>query len=294
MTTGAAVLVLFGTLGNQALGGQHETRDARRVLKRGPNDLHRIDDAHLEQVTVGVARRVVAEVVFALSDLVDDDRPFEARVLRNHSNRLFEGATNDLDAGLLLLGDLQTIESGLAAQQRYATTGDDPFFDRRTRRVQRVFDASLLLLHLGLRRRTNLDDGNAADELGKALLELLAVVVTGRRFDLFADLFDSALDLGLVTRSVDDGRVVLVERDSLGAPEVGDRDVLELEAELFRDDLTASEHRDVLEHLLAAIPEARRLGGGAVQRTAELVDDERRQSLALDVLGDDEQRLLAA
>jgi hypothetical protein len=43
--------------------------------------------------------------------------------------------------------------------------------------VQRVLDAGLLLLHLGLGGRADLDDRDAADELGEALLELLAVVV---------------------------------------------------------------------------------------------------------------------
>ena len=102
------------------------------------------------------------------------------------------------------------------------------------------------------------------------------------------------LILALSPGAVDDRRVVLVERDALGAAEVADRDVLELEPELLGDDLTAGEHGDVLEHLLAAVAEARRLGGGAVERATELVDDERREGLALDVLGDDEERLLAA
>ena len=49
-----------------------------------------------------------------------------------------------------------------------------------------------------------------------------------------------------------------------------------------------------LQHLLAAIAEARRLDGGAVERAAELVDDERGERLAFDVLGDDDERLLLA
>ena len=39
-------------------------------------------------------------------------------------------------------------------------------------------------------------------------------------------------------------------------------------------------------------PKPGRLDGGAVERAAELVDDERGERLALDVLGDDEERLL--
>ena len=57
------------------------------------------------------------------------------------------------------------------------------------------------------------------------------------------------------------------------------------------DDLATGEDRDVLQHGLAAVTEARSLDGDDVERAADLVDDERRQGLALDVLGDDEQRL---
>src|SRR6185436_19463820 len=103
--------------------------------------------------------------------------------------------------------------------ERHAAAGDDALFDRRTRRVERVFDARLLLLHLGLGRSADLDDRDAADELREALLELLAIVVRRRRLDLRADLLDAALDLVLVARAVDDGGVVLVERDALRAAE---------------------------------------------------------------------------
>ena len=51
------------------------------------------------------------------------------------------------------------------------------------------------------------------------------------------------------------------------------------------------QHRDVLEHRLAPISETRRLDRRHLEAAAQLVDDERRQRLALDVFGDDEQRL---
>ena len=71
-------------------------------------------------------------------------------------------------------------------------------------------------------------------------------------------------------------------------------DLLELDAELLGDDLAAGEDGDVLQHLLAAIAEAGRLHRADVERAAELVHDERRERLALDVLGDDEERLARA
>ena len=94
-----------------------------------------------------------------------------------------------------------------------------------------------------------------------------------------------------VTGAVDDRRGVLRDDDATGAAELRELRVLELEAHLLGDDLAAGEDRDVLEHALAAVAEARRLDGDAGERAAQLVHDERREGLALDVLGDDQQRL---
>ena len=58
-----------------------------------------------------------------------------------------------------------------------------------------------------------------------------------------------------------------------------------------RDGLAAGQNGDVLEHFLAAIAKARSLYRNALQGAAELVHDERRERFALDVLGDDQQRL---
>ena len=91
--------------------------------------------------------------------------------------------------------------------------------------------------------------------------------------------------------AVDDRGVLLVDADPLGAAEHVERDVLELDAEVFGDHLAAGEDGDVFEHRLAAIAEARRLDGRDLEAAAQLVDDERGQRLAFDVLGDDEQRL---
>ena len=83
--------------------------------------------------------------------------------------------------------------------------------------------------------------------------------------------------------------VVLVHHDPLGAAEIVERGVLQLEADLLRDHLAAGEHRDVAEHLLAAVTEARRLDGGDLQGAPELVHHQRGERLALDVLRDDQE-----
>ena len=71
----------------------------------------------------------------------------------------------------------------------------------------------------------------------------------------------------------------------LGVAQVLDLHVLELDAEVFGDGLAAGQDRDVFEHGLAAIAEARCLHRGALQRAAQLVHHQRRQGFALNVLG---------
>ena len=60
------------------------------------------------------------------------------------------------------------------------------------------------------------------------------------------------------------------------APQVGERHLLEIDAQFFHDRLPAGEDRDVLEHRLAPIAEARGLHRGDLQHAAELVHHQRR------------------
>ena len=76
----------------------------------------------------------------------------------------------------------------------------------------------------------------------------------------------------------------------LAWPEVVELHRLEPDAEILGHRLAAGQDGDVLEHRLAAIAEAGRLDRRDLERAAQLVDDERRQRVALEVLGDDQQR----
>src|SRR5690606_18590253 len=86
--------------------------------------------------------------------------------------------------------------------------------------------------------------------------------------------------------------VVLVDLDGLGLAEIRDSDVLELEAEFLADHLAAGQDSDVLEHFLAAVAKAGSLDSCTRQGAAELVHYERSERFAVDVLSDDEERLL--
>src|SRR5690606_22523766 len=250
------------------------------------------DDAHLEHVAVGLVRGVEAERALAFLDLREHDRGLAAAVAHDLAQRLLHRAKQDPRAGLLILVvELQRLDGLLRAQQRDPAARHDAFLDGRAGRVQRVLDARLLLLHLDLGGRADLDHGDAARELRDALLELLAVVVGRRLLDLLLQLLDPALDRGLLAAAVDDRRVLLRDANALRGAEVVELHLLEREAHFLGDHLAAREDRDVLQHRLAAVAEARRLRRSDLQDAAQVIDDERRERLALDVLGDDHQRL---
>src|SRR5262249_56499777 len=131
--------------------------------------------------------------------------------------RLFDRAAHDADADLFIgLEASHVIERFLRANERDTATRDDAFLDCRTRGVQRVLNARLLLFHLGLGRCADVDDGHTAREFREALLKFLFVVIAGRLFYLTTDLRDPALDVGVLARAFDDGGVFFVDGHALG------------------------------------------------------------------------------
>ena len=146
------------------------------------------------------------------------------------------------------------------------------------------------LLELNLGSCANLDDCNAAGELSKTLLELLAVKVRGGVLNLSLDLGDTVIDCVLGASATNDGCGLLGNLDGLSATEHLCADLVEVDAELLDDCLAAGENSDVLEHALTTVAVCRSLDCTDVQNAAELIEDEGGQSLAVDVLSHDEQR----
>src|SRR6267378_3626530 len=285
--------VLLRQFGHHGFGGDQQSRNRGCVLDRRPHDLGRVDDALGDQVDVFARLRVEAVgVLILLEDLADDDRAVLARVDRDLARRPGERLADDLDAGLLVVvRGLDALELLGGTEQGDAAARHDAFFNRRTGRMHRVVNAILALLDFDLGRAADADHRDAACELGQTLLQLLTVVVRGGLLDLRLDLVDARLDVGLLVGAVDDGGVLLVDHHLLGATEHGERDVLHLDAEIFRDRLTAGQNCDVLQHGLAAIAEARCLDGGNLEAATQAVDDEGGESFAFDVFGDDDERL---
>ena len=239
-----------------------------------------------------MVRRVVAEVALVVLDLGQDHRGLVAGIRHDRTQRGFHRAQGHRDAVVLVFVVAFQVLDGLnATHQRHAAAGNHTFFHRRAGRMQCVLDACLLLLHLDFGASTDLDHGHAAGELGNALLQFFTVVVGGRFLDLHADLLDARFDVLLVARTVDDRGVVLVHGHALGRAQVLERGVLELESHFLAHHGAAGQDREILQHGLAAVAEARRLARCHLDDAAHVVHDQRRQRLTFHVLGNHYQRL---
>src|SRR5271166_3017930 len=284
--------LLLRNLGDHGFRRQHQRRDRRRILQRRPSHLRRIDHARFHQVFKLHRSSVEAVVrVVVATNLLDDDGAFVTGIADNLANRLFAGARDDVDANLLVAFALQVLQHQRRTQQRHAAAGNDAFLNRRARGMQSILDTGLLLFHLGLGGRADFDHRDAAGELRQTFLELLAIIVAGGLLDLGAELFDAALDGGFLAGAFDEGGVVLVHHDALGAPEVFQTDAFQLNAGLFHDGLAASQDGDVFEHRFTAIAEARSLYGAGVQRATQLIHNEGGERFAFHFLSDDQERL---
>src|SRR6266849_78785 len=286
-------LLLLRNVGDERLGGQQHRGDTGRVLQRGTGDLGRVDDSGLDHVRVVALVGVEALALRQVPDLLYHDRAFPAGVVDDLAQRLLERAADQRDASRLIALELEVVERLLGVHQDGATAGHDALLDRGTGGRHGVLHPVLLLLEFGLGCGANLDDGDTAGQLGQALLELLLVPVRGGLLDLSLDLVDAPLDLLRLPGTFDDRRVVLGDGHTAGLAQLIELHRVELEPELLRDHLAARQGSEVFQHRLAAITEPRRLDGDGGEGTAELVDDQGGLRLALDVLGDDQQRLAA-
>ncbi len=93
----------------------------------------------------------------------------------------------------------------------------------------------------------------------------------------------------LIAFTVNDGRVFLLNLNALCVAELLDGSILELKTKIRGDNLAAGQDCDILQHCLSTIAVAGSLNSNNVKGSAQLVDDQGGQSLALYVLCNDEE-----
>ena len=293
---GSSRRVLVHFIDDHDFSGRHEAGNRRGVSEGSADDLGGVKNAVGGHIHVLADERVVANVsVGLLEELADDDSARDARVvcdcLARHPNRLFDDLSADLvvNVGGVVLDGAKVLGG---VEKRRSAAGDDTLLDSRASSVEGIRDAIFLLADFDLAGTADLDDGDAARELGEALLELLLLVLAGGVLDRRLEEADALGDGLCGAFAVKNDSVVLRYGDLLGNAEHVDSHILEREPDVLADDLSAGHDGEVLHVGLAVVAKARRLDGDDLEACAQLVDNESRERLALDVLSDDHEGLL--
>jgi hypothetical protein len=127
-------------------------------------------------------------------------------------------------------------------------------------------------------------------QLRQPLLQFLAVVVAGRVLNCRADLMDARVYIRLVAGATDNRGCLTGADHPVRSSELVEPDLFEIDAEFLGDQLSAGQHRDVLQHGAAAVAKARRLDRQHPHAAAQLVDHEGGQGFIGHVLGDHQDR----
>ena len=170
-----------------------------------------------------------------------------------------------------------------------AAACNDTLFNCRLSSIESILDTELLLLHLNLGSRTNLDNGNTACKLCKALGKLFLVKLRGCGFKSNLDLCNALGNSNLVTVAANDNGVFLANLNLSCATKLTESGVLKIKTKIAGNNLTACKGCDVNEHLLTSVTKAGCLNGNNGEGAAKLVKNESCKSLALNVLGNDKQ-----
>src|SRR5262249_61374881 len=102
---------------------------------------------------------------------------------------------------------------------------------------------------------------------------------------------DTSMNTRLLAPTYHVARVLVLDHPLLRTAKHIDRHVLKPDTEISRDHGAASQDRDIFQHRLTSVAEARRLDGRNLEAATQLVYDKRCECLAFDIFGNDEEGL---
>ena len=208
-------------LGDHRLGSDHQAGNGSSGLQRATGYLGRIQNTHFDHVAVLAGGSVVTVVTFASADRLQYHSTFFTSVGHDLTQRCFNGATQQLDADVLVFVVTgQVLEGNQSTYQSHTTARYHALFNSGAGSVQCVFNAVFLLFHFHFGGCADLDYRNTASQLGQTFLQFFLVVVGSGFFNLLADLGNAGFDISLGTGTIDDGGVVLVDLYALGLTQV--------------------------------------------------------------------------
>src|SRR5512135_2451684 len=239
-----------------------ELRDHAVGGEHEPSDRRRVLQRAARHLA-GVEHAHLHQIAVFVARGIEPEIALALEYLLQHHRRLLAAVGDDLAQRILerAAHDLNArVLVGVLAVQR---------IERRARAQQR---------HAAARQNPLLD--RCARRVQRVLGAALVLLHLGLGRGADADHRDTARQLG--------GALL-----QLLAVEVPGRELLQRAPRLLGDHRAAADDRDVLQHCLAPVAEARRLHRAGLDHTAQRVDDQRRERLAFDFFGHHEQRLAA-
>lgn len=286
---------LLRSLNDSNLSGTQQRSNTAGINETSADNLEGIKDTGLDHVNVlalGAVETAVEVAAVLVCELANNDRALQTGVLDDGSGRSGDGVLDNGNTELLVkVGSLDVVQSlGRGLDQGSATTGQDTLLDGSTGGVQGIDESVLLLADLNLGGTTDLDDGNTARELGQTLLELLLLVLGGGGVsndttDLLAALRDGIL----AALTVEEDGVLLGDGDGAGGTQHVGGGLLKLNVKLVREDGSVGQDGKIAQDGLAVVTEAGGLDGSDLELATELVQNADSQSLAVNVLGNNDK-----
>ncbi|CAB5132789.1 unannotated protein [freshwater metagenome] len=148
----------------------------------------------------------------------------------------------------------------------------------------------LLFFQLDFSGCANLEDCNAAGQLGETLLQFFAVVIRISVFDFSLDLIDATLNVAIIATTFDQRGLVFGDDHLFGFTQKIKGCGFQLQANFFADDLTTGEDGNVLQHGLAALTKTRSLDSNRLEGATDLVNHQCGKSFSVNIFSDDHQR----
>ena len=276
---------------DHGLGRDHQRCDAGSVDECNPDDFSRVHNSGGLHVNIFTRGRIEASAdVVSLDQLVDDDGALETSVLADSLSWDTAGLSDDVNTNVLVeVGSLKTIKFLSSVQKSGSTTDDATLLRGSTSSAKSILDTVLELTDLDLGRSTDLDDGDATSKSAHTLLKLFLVIIASSCVHLFKKSINALINISLGASTTHKNNVILGDDDSLGTSEHANISVIDGLANILGEEGGTSGDSDILHGVASVVTEAGGFDGGDLKSTAELVHDEGGESLALNILSDEEE-----
>ena len=121
-------------------------------------------------------------------------------------------------------------------------------------------------------------------------MELFAVVVAGRFFNLCPDLAYPAFQGLAIPGAINDGGIVLVDANGLGSAQITQSYGFKFDALFFTDHLAARQNGNVVQHGFAAVAKTRGLHGTNLECPPQFVDYQGGKRFPFHIFSNNEER----